>query len=47
MGLGPEFCMAVFLEGDALDGFPADEGVVAYEGGAVAASDGVGDRGVY
>jgi hypothetical protein len=43
----PEFFIAVFVKvGDLLNGRPAEDGVVADEGGDVAVGDGVGDGGV-
>jgi len=44
---GPELGVAIFLERDALDGFPSNEGVVADEGSAISTAYGVLDRGVY
>lgn len=47
VGFGPEFLVAVFVDvGDLLDGGPAEDGVVADEGGDVAVGDGVFDGGV-
>lgn len=47
VGFAPEFVVAVFvLVADALDCFPAEDGVVADEGGDVAVGDGVADGGV-
>ena len=56
MGFGPEFRgggggggvfgFGCVVEGDGLDGGPAEEGVVADEGRDVAVGDGVADRGV-
>jgi hypothetical protein len=40
VGVGPEFSLVIFGERDGLNGFPADEGVVADEGGAVTVADG-------
>jgi hypothetical protein len=40
MGIRPEFSYAVFLPGDALDSFPADECVMPDEGSTVAIFNG-------
>lgn len=40
VAIRPEFAYTIFLKGDSLDGFPAQEGVVTDKGSAITVADG-------